>query len=127
MFSERNGAVQSFIERIVEVRYMSAKIEYRQNEIRVFLEGEIDHHSASIIRVSIDEAILNKRPQLLILDFGKVTFMDSSGIGLVMGRYKLMKTVGGRIVVDNLSASAYKVMRLAGLETLGEIRQREVI
>lgn len=106
---------------------MSAKIEYRQNEIRVLLEGEIDHHSASIIRVSIDEAILNKRPQLLILDFGKVTFMDSSGIGLVMGRYKLMKTVGGRIVVDNLSASAYKVMRLAGLETLGEIRQREVI
>lgn len=106
---------------------MSATIEMRQNEIRVFLEGEIDHHSASIIRMSIDDAILCKRPQLLVLDFGKVTFMDSSGIGLVMGRFKLMKTVGGRIIVDNLSASAYKVMKLAGLERLGEIRQREVI
>lgn len=106
---------------------MSARIEMRQNEIKVYLEGEIDHHSASIIRISIDDAILNKRPQLLVLDFGKVTFMDSSGIGLVMGRYKLMKNIGGRIVAENLSASAYKVMKLAGLERLGEIRQREVI
>lgn len=106
---------------------MSAKIEYRQNEIRVYLEGEIDHHSASIIRVSIDEAIISKRPQTLVLDFGNVTFMDSSGIGLVMGRYKLMRTVSGRIKVQNLSPSAYKVMKLAGLEKLGEIRQKEVI
>ncbi|MGN0468660.1 MAG: anti-sigma factor antagonist [Acutalibacteraceae bacterium] len=106
---------------------MSAKIEYRQNEIRVYLDGEIDHHSASLIRISIDDAIISKRPQLLVLDFGKVTFMDSSGIGLVMGRYKLMKSVGGRIRAENLSASAYKVMKLAGLERLGEIKQREVI
>lgn len=106
---------------------MSAKIEYRQKEIHVYLEGEIDHHSASIIRVSIDDAVLSKRPQTLVLDFGKVTFMDSSGIGLVMGRYKIMKNFGGRIIVDNLSAGAYRVMKLAGLERLGEIRQKEVI
>lgn len=106
---------------------MSAKIELRQNEIKVYLEGEIDHHSASIIRMSIDDAVLSKRPQKLVLDFGKVTFMDSSGIGLVMGRYKLMKNIGGRIAMENLSASAYKVMKLAGLERLGEIKQREVI
>lgn len=106
---------------------MSAKIEYRQNEIFVYLDGEIDHHSASIIRVSIDEAILSRRPSLLVLDFEKVSFMDSSGIGLVMGRYKLMKIVSGRIRVQNLSASAYKVMKLAGLERLGEIKQKEVI
>lgn len=106
---------------------MSAKIEYKENEIFVHLEGEIDHHSASIIRVSIDDAILARRPQRLVLDFKKVTFMDSSGIGFVMGRYKLMKAVEGRITVQNLSSSAYKVMKLAGLERLGEIRQREVI
>lgn len=105
---------------------MSAKIEYRQKEIRVYLDGEIDHHSASLIRISIDDAIICKRPLLLVLDFGKVTFMDSSGIGLVMGRYKLMKSIGGRIRAQNLSASAYRVMKLAGLESLGEIKQREV-
>lgn len=106
---------------------MSAKIEYRQNEIRVYLDGEIDHHSASLIRITIDEAIMARRPDRLILDFGKVTFMDSSGIGLVMGRYKLMRAIEGRIILENLSPSAYKVMKLAGLERLGEIRQREVV
>lgn len=90
------------------------------------LDGEIDHHTASLIRMGIDDAILKKRPDMLILDFGGVTFMDSSGIGLVMGRYKLMKTIGGKITVQNLSPSAYRVMKLAGLERLGEIRQKEV-
>ena len=106
---------------------MSAKIEYRQKEIRVYLSGEIDHHSAALIRASIDDAIIHTHPSLLVLDFSAVSFMDSSGIGLVMGRYKLMKTVQGRIRVENLSPSAYKVMVLAGLEKLGEIRQKEVV
>ncbi len=106
---------------------MAARIVYKQKEIRVFLDGEIDHHSASLIRVSIDEAILRKRPALLVLDFDKVSFMDSSGIGLVMGRYKLMKTMGGKIKAENLSAGAYKVMCLAGMERLGEIRQKETV
>lgn len=106
---------------------MAARIEYKKKEIRVYLSGEIDHHSASIIRVSIDDAIIHKRPSLLILDFSAVSFMDSSGIGLVMGRYKLMKTVHGKIVVDNLSPGAYRVMKLAGLDRLGEIKQKEVV
>ena len=106
---------------------MSAKIEYKDKEICVFLSGEIDHHSASLIRASIDDAIIHKHPSMLTLDFADVTFMDSSGIGLVMGRYKLMKTVQGRIRVRNLSPGAYKVMVLAGLEKLGEIKQKEVI
>ncbi len=106
---------------------MAAKIVYKQKEIVVFLDGEIDHHSASLIRVSIDEAVIRKRPSLLVLDFDKVSFMDSSGIGLVMGRFKLMKSIGGKIRVQNLSPGAYKVMCLAGIERLGEVKQKEVI
>lgn len=106
---------------------MAARIEYKKREIHVFLDGEIDHHSASLIRASIDDAIIHKKPDMLVMDFGNVSFMDSSGIGLVMGRYKLMKTVQGRIRVENLSPGAYRVMKLAGLERLGEIRQKEVV
>ncbi|MBR5437803.1 MAG: anti-sigma factor antagonist [Clostridia bacterium] len=106
---------------------MSAKLEYTRKQIKVYLDGEIDHHSASLIRAGIDDAIIMRRPELLILDFGEVSFMDSSAIGLVMGRYKLMKTHEGKIRVDNLSASAYKVMKLAGIERLGEIRVKEVV
>lgn len=102
---------------------MSARLEYTKKEIRVYLDGEIDHHSASLIRAGIDDAIIVRRPSLLILDFRDVTFMDSSAIGLVMGRYKLMKTHEGKIRVENLSPSAYKVMKLAGIERLGEIKE----
>lgn len=97
---------------------MSAKIEYMKNEIRVRLDGEIDHHSASIIRLSIDDAIIHKRPKTLILDFGAVSFMDSSGIGLIMGRYRLLQGWNGRLIISHLSAAVRKLILLAGLGTL---------
>ena len=106
---------------------MKTEFKNKKSGLHIYLQGEIDHHSASLIRVSIDEAVSRKRPMLLVLDFDKVTFMDSSGIGLVMGRYKLMKSLGGKIKVLNLSPGAYKVMCLAGIERLGEVRQKEVV
>ena len=106
---------------------MSVQTDFHDETLYCNLEGEIDHHTALPIRLHIDEKIELCRPKSLILDFSKVTFMDSSGIGLVMGRYKLLKTVQGRIRVENLSPGAYKVMVLAGLEKLGEIKQKEVI
>lgn len=106
---------------------MSVKTEVGQKYVRAFLEGEIDHHSAAFIRKDIDRIVAKKKPKLLILDFSAVSFMDSSGIGLVMGRYKLIKSLGGEIRVENLSASSYKIMRLAGIERLGEIRQKETV
>lgn len=105
---------------------MAAKIIYEKDRITVHLEGDLDHHSAAIIRASIDDAVLIHRPKTLALDFGKITFMDSSGIGLVMGRYKLMQSLGGEIVMRNLPAPVKKVMRLAGLERLGKIEEGEV-
>ncbi len=104
---------------------MSARLEYKEKEIRVYLDGEIDHHSASLIRAGIDEEIIRRSPRLLVLDFREVSFMDSSAVGMVMGRYRLMSSIGGKISVEGLTPSAYKVMRLAGLEKLGEIKIRE--
>ena len=106
---------------------MPVKIETQGKSIRACIQGDIDHHSAFMIRKAVDAEISRRQPRLLILDFGEVTFMDSSGIGLVMGRYKLMKGIGGEIRVENLSAGAYRVMRLAGLERLGEIKQKEIV
>jgi len=106
---------------------MPVKIQTDGKTIRACIQGDIDHHSAFMIRKTVDAHISRSKPALLILDFGEVTFMDSSGIGLVMGRYKLMKSMGGEIRVENLSAGAYRVMRLAGLERLGEIKQKELV
>lgn len=89
--------------------------------LTVLLAGEIDHHSAAGMRTQIDEAIERYRPAVLRLDFGGVTFMDSSGIGLVMGRYKLISTLGGTVSVVNIPKPLQKVMRLAGLDRLARI------
>ncbi len=95
------------------------RIEPIPEGIAVLLTGELDHHAARDIREQIDGAIDRCRVRRLRLDFSEVGFMDSSGIGLVMGRYRLMKTLGGELQVVGASDRIEKVMRLAGLDKLG--------
>lgn len=82
------------------------------------ITGEIDHHSARWLRMDIDTAIQDKEPKKLLIDFSGVSFMDSSGVGLVMGRYKNMKERGGRVELTNMPEYIEKVMNLAGMDRL---------
>lgn len=82
------------------------------------LSGDLDHHTASAMRAEIDHAVRNAPIELLILDFSAVTFMDSSGIGLVMGRYKLISELGGECRIADPPAYIAKVMRLSGVDRL---------
>ncbi|MCM1523918.1 MAG: STAS domain-containing protein [Ruminococcus sp.] len=100
---------------------MGVKIETGDSSVRVYLDGEIDHHCAPSIRNEIDLAIDGCHPENLVMDFGEVTFMDSSGIGLVMGRYQAMKNIGGRVSLENTPVHIKKVMRLAGLDRFASI------
>ena len=100
---------------------MPVKITVNGEVVTAFLDGEIDHHTASVIRNEIDAAVEKNMPTMLILDFRDVTFMDSSGIGLVMGRYKLLKPMGGELHVTNTSPQICKVMKLAGLDRLAKM------
>lgn len=87
------------------------------------LTGEIDHHSAAYIRAEIDGELRRLRPERLILDFGGVTFMDSSGVGLVMGRYRVLSEWGGRIVIRNLPPPLKRVMRLSGIGRIAVVEE----
>lgn len=93
--------------------------------LTVYLEGEIDHHAAKGMREEIDAAVEFNMPSLLILDFDRVTFMDSSGIGLVMGRYKNLQKSGAKLNLSNLPPNIYKVMKLSGIERLAKIDKGE--
>ncbi len=84
-----------------------------------YLMGDIDHHTAKEIREQIDAQAEQCRPTLLKLDFRQVDFMDSSGIGLIMGRYKRMQLLGGRLRVVNVPAYIARVIKLSGLDQLG--------
>lgn len=78
-----------------------------------YLEGEIDHHSAQSLREEIDARILSLTPVKLVMDFGGVTFMDSSGIGLILGRNTLMKVLGGKLAIQNPPVQTVRILRLA--------------
>lgn len=69
----------------------------------------------------IDTMLERNHPDTLILDFREVTFMDSSGIGLVMGRYRLIREWNGSVEIHNPAPSIKKVMRLAGLDRIASI------
>ena len=86
-----------------------------REEIAIRLRGEIDHYSSARLRASLDKLIENKRPRRLILDFGNVTLMDSSGIGLVIGRYKTMKECGGELCVRNMCRQTDAVFKVSGI------------
>lgn len=96
---------------------MPISIETNDGIIEVTLSGEIDHHSAGELRDAIDAAISSAAHERLILDFRGVSFMDSSGIGLVMGRYKALDG-SGVLELRGLSAPIRRVMRLAGLDRI---------
>ena len=102
---------------------MSVSITIDGQNLCARLEGELDHHSAAFLRERIDYAVETARPGLLTLDFSGVSFMDSSGVGLVMGRYKNAAAYGGEVELLNLSRQAERIMRMAGLERLVKIRR----
>ncbi len=90
--------------------------------LTVFLQGEIDHHTAASIRNQTDSRILRHSPEELILDFSGVSFMDSSGVGLVIGRYKLALSRNCRTVITGLRERDKKILMLSGLQNKVEFR-----
>ena len=91
-------------------------------ELTAQLGGEIDHHCAASLRAEIDAALYAHTPRVLVLDFSEVSFMDSSGIGLIMGRYKILQPLGGSIILQNPAPHISRILRLAGMERLASIR-----
>ena len=100
---------------------MAVDITVKGEVVTALLSGEIDHHSAAGMRERIDSAIDSNMPSLLILDFGGVSFMDSSGIGLVMGRYRTLQKLGAKMHITGASPQIEKVMKLAGMSRLATI------
>ncbi|MEE0945716.1 MAG: anti-sigma factor antagonist [Acutalibacteraceae bacterium] len=100
---------------------MSVRISVKGEVVTAYLSGELDHHSAREMREAIDGAIELNMPELLILDFSGIGFMDSSGIGLVMGRFRNLQRLGAQLNITGTSPQITKVMKLAGIEKLAKL------
>ena len=73
------------------------KYQVEENCLTIFLPGELDHHNAEEIRKGSDKLIEENHIKCVIFDFQETNFMDSSGIGVIMGRYKLVYLLGGEV------------------------------
>lgn len=101
---------------------MGVRVISSDDRITAYLSGDLDHHTARDMRMEIDKEIDEKPDcKLIEIDFSAVSFMDSSGIGLIMGRYKLMSRRGGRVEIHNPPVYIARVMNLAGIGKLAKI------
>lgn len=99
---------------------MNIKISNEGVALTAKLFGEIDHHCSEEIRRTIDAAVMSEQPRVLILDLGGVSFMDSSGLGVVLGRYKLICSKGGKLRIINAPVRIERILKMAGIYTLIE-------
>ncbi|MBS5616824.1 MAG: anti-sigma factor antagonist [Clostridiales bacterium] len=93
--------------------------------LTVHLCGEIDHCAAEGLRNEIEMQIVRQNAKRLILDFSQVTFMDSSGVGMIIGRYKTMHARGGSVAACGLQPPIDRLFHLAGLHRIIAITETE--
>lgn len=94
--------------------------ERRRQTLTVRLEDELDHNCAVRLRHELDELLKDGSIRRLVLDLGKLSFMDSSGVGFIIGRYKLMAKRGGSVAVMNADKQMDRIFRMSGLYELVE-------
>lgn len=100
---------------------MEIKVTVKRKTLTVGLCGELDHHTAKEVRDLIENMIKNSQIKNLVFDFSDLSFMDSSGIGVIIGRYKLMQSIGGKTVIAAPSRAVMKLLYMSGLNKIMEI------
>ena len=91
------------------------------DKLLVGLDGELDHFCAQTIRRELDSQIADPSIRQLILDFSGLTFMDSSGIGVILGRYRILRERGGSVCVIHMNQHVSRIFHMAGMNKV--IRQ----
>lgn len=102
---------------------MDIKLECIGTTLVAKLDGELDHYSANNVKEKIDREIELKRINNLILDFNKVSFMDSSGIGMIVGRYKIINSLGGKIMVIRANSHVEKILEISGIKKILDVNK----
>lgn len=97
---------------------MPIRLTQEQNALTVHIQGEIDHHGARGMMLAIDREVCARNPASLTVDMGEVSFMDSSGIAVLLRSFRRVGETGGRMTVRNIPPQAKKVFTAAGLDKI---------
>jgi len=100
---------------VIKAREEGTAYDIFQRCLVIRLNEELDHHNAMSIREKADRLIENNHIKHIVFDFTGANFMDSAGIGVIMGRYKKVIFIGGKTVVANVNASVDRIFKLSGL------------
>lgn len=97
---------------------MDVKLLGEKRALLVKVTSELDHHIAEKIKASVDDKMRSTNAVNIVFDFSELSFMDSSGIGVIMGRYKKARTLGGRVIVFGANASILRIMEMSGVSQI---------
>lgn len=99
----------------------------KENILIVRLQGELDHHEASILRDKWQATMRDHGTKHVVLNLAELNFMDSSGIGVVLGRYKEIMALGGELVVCAISPSLKRIFDMSGLFKIIRLEENEAV
>lgn len=105
---------------------MKSIYEKENKRLTFEIHEEIDEYVVQNMRRRIDNEIERYMPKEVIFDFNKVSFMDSAGIGMIIGRYKIIKMLGGELEIKNVSRSIRKVFEMSGITKIIKLEEGEV-
>lgn len=100
---------------------MTIELSGEERLLTVRMEGELDHNNAEMVRNSVEKEIRRTGALNIAFDFSGVSFMDSSGIGLVMGRFKTVSSLGGKIILYGMNSNIERIMKMSGIEKIAQI------
>lgn len=104
---------------------LQAQFEVKQDVLIVRLEGEIDHHEAKALREEWQDHMYHQAVKHVIVNVEKVSFMDSSGIGVLLGRYKEVTQVGGEMVICSITQPIKRIFDMSGLFKIVRLQKDE--
>ncbi len=100
---------------------MELTLNTKHKTLTVKMNGELDHHTARAVREAIDAELENCSAENIAFDFTRVPFMDSSGIGVVMGRYKKVRMLGGRVFIYGMNPEITRIMEMSGIHKIAVV------
>ena len=103
------------------------RYQVQENCLTIYLPREVDHHNADEIRKEADAVISRNHIRYVIFDFDRTDFMDSSGIGIIMGRYKTVSLIGGEVWAVHTNERIRKILTFSGAAKIMQIYEGEAL
>ena len=97
---------------------LQIKFSNKGNVLIIKLNGELDHHASDYVRRKIDNEMIKPTSKNIIFDLSNLSFMDSSGIGIIMGRYKMINNINGKAIIACSNMHIVKLLEMSGIQSI---------